>query len=169
MTKPNADLDKAGWTLQAIVAIQLTAALEHVHRELAALDGFGSGTPEVSVRASSDLTGPERYADARWTLTSAREDLRDAKDDVLRAIRELNEMCNAVIRLRAPKLVVKPEDAKKDLCCSHQSGKHAVIEWGDPLCMFTAQKSGLCQRHYMAWYRARVRDGIDVTKDHEPV
>ena len=168
MSKPNRDLDQAGWTLQHVVALQLTAALEHVHRELSAIDGFSSGTPEVSVRASADLTGPERHADARWALTSAREDLRDAKTTLLASIRDLSELCREVIGMRAPKTVVKPEDTKRDLCCSHQSGKHGVIEWGDALCMMPSVKSGLCQKHYMAWYRSRQRDGIDVSKDHEP-
>lgn len=168
MSKPNRDLDQAGWTLQAIIAVQLTAALEHVQRELSAIDGYGSGAPEVAVRASSDLTGPERYADARWALTDAREQLRDSKTAVLESIRDLHELCRQVLIMRTPKVVVKPEDTKRDLCCSHQSGKHAVIEWGDALCMMPSIKSGLCQKHYMAWYRSRQRDGIDVSKDHEP-
>lgn len=169
MSKPNRDLDQAGWTLQAIVAVQLTAALDHVQRELSAIDGFGSGAPEVAIRSSSDLTGPERYADARWALTDAREQLRDAKDAVLESIRDLHELCRRVLIMRTPKVVVKPEDTKRDLCCSHQSGKHAVIEWGDAHCFMPGVKSGLCQRHYMAWWRARTRDGIDISKDHEPL
>ena len=169
MTRPNRDLEVAGWSLQQVVAVSLTAALEHVHRELSTLDGFSSGAPEVSVHASAELTGPEWYADARWGLTSAREDLRDAKAAVLVSIRHLSELCTKVQTMRAPKVVVKPDDAKRDLCCSHQSGKHAVIEWGDPLCMMPGVKAGLCQAHYMAWWRARTRDNIDVSKDHEPV
>ena len=169
MPKPNRDLEVAGWSLQQVVAVSLTAALEHVQRELSTLDGYSSGAPEVAVHASAELTGPERYADARWGLTSAREDLRDAKVAVLVAIRELSELCTLVQGIRAPKVVVKPDDTKRDLCCSHQSGKHAVIEWGDALCIMPGVKSGLCQRHYMAWWRARQRDGIDVSKDHEPV
>jgi hypothetical protein len=169
MTKPNRDLDQAAWTLANVVAISLTAALEHIQRELSVLDGYSSGGPEVMVSASADLTGPERTADARWQLTSAREDLRDAKAAVLVSIRDLSQMCSQIMAMRVPKVVVKPEDRKKDLCCSHQSGKHAVVEWGDALCMMPGVKSGLCQAHYMAWYRARVRDGVDTAKDFEPV
>ena len=169
MTKPNRDLEQAGWTLTNVVAISLTSALEHIQRELSVLDGFSSGGPEVVVSASADLTGPERHADARWQMTNAREDLRDAKAAVLVSIRDLSELCQAVLAMRVPKVVVKPEDRKKDLCCSHQSGKHAVVEWGDALCMMPGVKAGLCQAHYMAWYRARVRDGIDTAKDFEPV
>ena len=169
MTQPNRDLDQAGWTLQHIVALQLSAALEHIQRELSAIDGFGSGAPEIAVRASAELTGPERYADARWSLTAVREDLRDAKAAVQESIRDLNELCGQVLKMRMPKVVVKPEDTKRDLCCSHQQGKHACVEWGDPLCMMPSVKSGLCQAHYMAWYRSRQRDNIDVSKDHEPL
>jgi hypothetical protein len=169
MTQPNRDLEVAGWSLQQTVAVSLTAALQHVQRELSILDGYSSGTPEVAVRASADLTGPERYAHARWELTEAREQLRDAKTAVLVSIRDLSELCATVIAMRAPKVVVKPDDTKRDLCCSHQQGKHAAVEWGDPLCMMTSFKAGLCQAHYMAWFRARVRDNIDVSKDHQPL
>ena len=168
MPKPNRDLEVAGWSLQQVVSVSLTAALEHVQRELSTLDGYSAGAPEVAVHASAELTGPERYADARWGLTSAREDLRDAKVAVLVAIRELSELCTLVQGMRAPKVVVKPDDTKRDLCCTHQQGKHANVEWGDVLCMMPGVKAGLCQKHYQAWYRARLRDGIDVSKDHEP-
>ena len=168
MPKPNRDLEVAGWSLQQVVSVSLTAALEHVQRELSTLDGYSSGAPEVAVHASAELTGPERYADARWGLTNAREDLRDAKVAVLVAIRELSELCTLVQGMRAPKVVVKPDDTKRHLCCSAQQGKHANVEWGDAHCMMPGIKAGLCQAHYMAWYRARVRDGVDVSKDHEP-
>jgi hypothetical protein len=169
MTRPNRDLEEAGWSLQQVVAVSYTAAGEHVQRELSTVDGYGSGAPEVAVHASAELTGPERYADARWSLTNALEDLRDAKAGVLIAIRELSELCTRVQAMRAPKVVVKPEEVKQDLCCSNQHGKHAVIEWGDPLCVRRADRKGLCQKHYQAWYRARVRDNIDVSKDHQPL
>ena len=166
--RPNRDLDAAGYSLQHVIANQVTLALEHIARELSAIDGYGSGAPEVAVSASSELTGPERYADARWQLTSAREDLRDAKTRVLEAVRQLSEVCVQTIALRAPRDVVKPPD-RSGLCCTGQQGKHATIEWGDPLCMMPGIKSGMCQAHYMAWYRARKRDNIDVSKDFEPL
>lgn len=168
MTAPNRDLEQAGWTLQQIVAVQLTAALEHIHRELSALDGYSSGSPEVSVRAESELTSVERAAEARWALSNAREDLRDQKAEVLRQIRELNDLCNLVLRMRQPKVITKPEDQKRNLCCSGQSGLHAQIEWGDPLCMMPAVKKGLCQKHYDAWRYARRRDGISTDGDYQP-
>lgn len=166
--RPNRDLDQAGYSLQHVIAAQLTAALDHIARELNSLDGYGSGTPEVSVSASAELTAPERYADARWNLTCALDDLKDAKNELLACVRQMSEQCVRVMGMRAPRDVVKPPD-RSGLCCSGQAGKHAYIEWADPLCMMPAIKSGLCQAHYMSWYRARKRDGIDVTKDHEPL
>lgn len=167
MTAPNVDLWQAGTALQGYVAQNLTAALQHIARELSALDGFPERGDNVSVSATSELTSVERHADGRWQLTSAREDLRDHKAAVLLAIRELNEAINAAMRIRAPRDVTQP-NKKTGLCCSNQLGKHGVLEWGDPLCMMTAAKAGLCQAHYMAWYRARIRDGIDTSRDFEP-
>lgn len=168
MTQANRDLEQAGWQLQTLVAVALTNALSHVQRELSVLDGHPERGEQVPVRASAELTTVERTADARWALTDAREELRDAKANVLLAIRELNELCNRVLRMRQPKVVTKPDDTK-GLCCSNQAGKHGVVEWGDPLCLRNGVKAGLCGAHYQAWYRARLRDGIDTTKDYEPV
>ncbi len=169
MTQPNRDLYQAGAALCDYVATNLTAALEHVQRELSTLDGYGGGSdPGMKVTASSELTSVERTADARWAMTDAREQLRDLKAQVLVSIRELNEYINEVQRMRVPKVVVKPEDKKRDLCCSGIAGKHKADVWGDPLCMLPAVKAGLCSAHYMAWYRARRADGIDVSKDHQP-
>ena len=167
MTQPNRDLEQAGWQLQSIVAVNLTNALAHCVRELSILDGFSERGDTVHVTASSEMTTVERQADARWQMTNAREDLRDAKAHVLLAIRELNELCNQVMRMRQPKQVTKP-DKKEGLCCSNQSGKEGVVEWGDPLCLDTPTKGGLCARHYMAWYRARQKAGVDISKDFEP-
>ena len=170
MTQPNRDLSQAAHTLETIVAVRLTAALEHVHRELSALDGFPSRGEQVHVRASSELTSVESQADARWQMTDAREELRDLKDEVLLSIRTLSERCDAVMRLRLPREITKP-DNKEGLCCSNQQGKHAAHEWGDGTCLAhgLTNRGGLCETHWKAWYRARKRDGIDTSKDFTPV
>ena len=168
MTKPNRDLWQAGAALQDYIATNVTSALEHIHRELTILDGYPAGNDEPNVTATSELTSVERTVDARWALTNAREDLRDHKAQVLAAIRELNEFVNMVQRMRVPRVSVKPEDKKRDLCCSGGTGKHAALEWHDPTCMMPAVKAGLCTAHYHAWYRARKRDGIDTSRDFEP-
>lgn len=167
MTQPNVDLWQAGQQLANHVALNLSAALEHIQRELSIIDGFPERGEQVAVRASAELTTVERAAEARWQLTDAREQLRDQKATVLREIRDLNEYINLVMRLRVPKQVTKP-DAKDGLCCSNQAGRHGVIEWGDPLCTRNPTKSGLCEPHYRKWLAARQRDGVDTSKDYEP-
>lgn len=46
-------------------------------------------------------------------------------------------------------------------CRDGQAGKDGAIEWGDPLCSGPAEKSGLCSRHYMRWYRWKREHGLD--------
>lgn len=46
-------------------------------------------------------------------------------------------------------------------CRDGQTGKDGTIEWGDPLCVEPSEKSGLCSKHYMAWYRWRRATGVD--------
>lgn len=169
MTQPNRDLWQAGAALQDYIATNLTNALAHIIQELSILDGFPERGDTVQVTASSELTSVERTADARWQLTNAREDIRDAKARVLKEITELNHLCNLVIAMRAPKVVVKPEDKLKGCCCAGQKGLDGVIEWGDPLCVMPAVKKGMCQSHYFRYYRWSLAHGVDRTdKDFEP-
>jgi len=156
----------------------------HLVQEMHLLDGYASrGGDDVIVSSSGrtirvideqgvpdavPVTAVEAAMISRMDLFGFIEHLRAKHGELLRTVRELNELIVAGSKLRQPKTVVKPEDQKRNLCCSGQSGKHAQIEWGDPLCMMPAMKAGLCQAHYMAWYRARQRDGIDTSKDHEP-
>ena len=167
MTQPNVDLWQAGASLQGYIAQNLTAALQHIARELSALDGFPERGDQLSVRASAEMTSVERHAEGRWALTNAREDLRDRKAAALLSIRELNEAINEAMRLRAPRDVTQP-NKNQGLCCSNQLGLHAVIEWGDALCLRLPVKKGLCEKHWKAYYRACERDGVDRTKDYEP-
>ncbi len=170
MTRPNRDLDQAGHTLQSVIALNLTNALEHIARELSILDGFPERGEQANVQATSELTSVERHADARYALTEARETLRDHKAQVLQSIRELNEYINVVMRMRQPRNVTQPK-AKEGLCCSNQAGKAGAIEeWGDALCldMGMSNRGGLCYKHWMAWYRYRKATGVDTSKDFEP-
>ena len=54
------------------------------------------------------------------------------------------------------------------ICADMQAGKDGAIEWGDPLCVMPSVKAGLCSKHYYAWYRWRVTNGVDTSRDHEP-
>ena len=170
MPKPNRDLEVAGWSLQNTISVNHTSALERLVRELAAVDGYGSGAPEVAVRSSADLTGPERHADARLEYLAMIDEVKTKGTAVLVAIRELNDAHTRAQALRAPKVIVNARD-KQGLCCSNQAGKHAVVEWGDALCMDNGDsaRGGLCDKHWWRWYRARKRDGIDVSKEFQPL
>jgi hypothetical protein len=185
MTRTDRDLDQAGHSLMHVIAPAYTACLIHLAQEMHLLDGYGSkGGDEVLVSSSGrtirvtdehgqpdniPVTGVEAAMIARMDLWSFLEGLRLKHGQLLREMRELNEMIVAGSRLRTPRHVVSPDDQKRNLCCTGQQGKHDAIAWGDPLCMMPAVKAGMCQAHYMAWYRARVRDNIDTSRDHEPV
>ena len=163
MTKPNRDMYQAGQTLQDITAPNLTAALEHLNREIHACDGFPEKGEQLGVHAESELTPTERAADMRYTLRNHVEDLRDAKAKVLADLRALNDAINAAMRIRAP----RPTPTKPSGMCD-QTGKEGAIEWGDPLCPMPAVKGGMCQAHYTRWRRHRIANGIDTSKDYEP-
>jgi hypothetical protein len=166
MTQPNRDLDQAGHTLQHVLAHNLTAALEHLARELHNVDGFPERGESLGVQATSELTSTERAADVRFDLRSKLEDLRDAKAHMLKALHVLNDEINEAMRMRVPKNVKAP--GKPTGLCD-QTGKEGAIEWGDPLCPMPAVKGGMCQAHYFRWYRHRQEHGIDVSNDHQPV
>lgn len=168
MTKANRDLDQAGYTLQHVIAINLTDALEHLAREIRNLDGFPERSESLGVHATSELTSVERAADARFDLQCMVEDLRDSKASVITTIRELNELCNDAMRMRVPKGVKAPA-GKSQVALCNQQGKEGNLEWGDPLCVRSADKGGMCQAHYQRWYRHRVALGIDVSGDHQPL
>ena len=163
MTKPNRDLENAGWSLQGIIAMNMTQALEHIHRELRCLDGFPERGEQVAVRSSSESTSVERTVETRYLLGDAREGLRDRKRDVLESIRLLNMAINHAMRLRVPQ-EVKPASTK-GLCCDGQQGKDGALEWADPLCLAQSTKRGLCARHYMAWRRWNLANGRDMADD----
>ena len=184
MTSPNRDLDQAGHSLQMVIAVSYSNTQDHIRREMSLLDGYGArGGDEVIVSSSGrtirvededgnpdnvPVTGVEAAMIARADLWSFLEGLELQKKRTLLEIRKLNELVVAGSRLRMPRNVVKPEDQKRNLCCSGQQGKHDAITWGDPLCMMPAVKKDLCQKHYDAWRYACNRDGIDRSKDYEP-
>ena len=184
MTAANRDLDQAGHSLQHVLAPGYSACMVHLVQEMHLLDGYASrGGDDVIVSSSGrtirvvdehgdpdnvPVTAVEAAMIARMDLFGFIEGLRAKHGELLRTVRELNELIVQGSRLRQPKAVVKPEDQKRNLCCSGQTGKHAQIEWGDPLCMMPAVKKDLCQKHYDAWRYACNRDGIDRSKDYEP-
>ena len=149
--KPNRQAVEAGEYFAGLVAVNLTAALEHIHRELTTCDGFGERGDSVVVSASSESTSTERAMMARYELTEMRESLRDALSEAVEAVRRLGWTAQAAMRLRAPQGVVAPNTAK--LCrdgITDRTRRWSIEDAGgfDPTCMSAVARLGLCRRHY---------------------
>jgi hypothetical protein len=169
VSKPNQRAEQAGYRLQAIIAPNITAALEHIGRELSVLDGWPERGDSVPVSASAELTSVERAANARFELTGAREDLRDKLDDAMAAIDSLQWHVQLILRMRVPrdvKGIAKPSTLCRDgITDATRAGS---LEWHDPTCMMPAVKKGLCQIHYDArryWCKTH---GVDTSNEYEP-
>ena len=147
--RPNRRAEDAGNLLAGIIATNLTAALEHLARELQCADGFGERGDNVAVHTSGVKRPTEAAMAARYELTEAREGLRDALDEAVEAIRRLGWAAQAAMRLRAPQDVVRPSTAKlcrdgitdRTRAWAMQSPDHAT-------CMRTQERLGLCEAHY---------------------
>lgn len=168
MTKPNRQAEEAGHTLSTIIATNITNALEHLARELTTCDGFGERGDSVTVSASSESTTTERAAMARYDLLEMRETLRDDLTEVMEAIRRLNWTTQKAMRLRAPKNVTQPNQAKLCRDGITDATRQGAIEWHDPTCMMTGTKVGLCQKHYDARRYWLTTHGIPDTGEHLP-
>jgi hypothetical protein len=169
MTRPNRDLDQAGHLLMNVMAVSYTQARHHLALELSYLDGYPAGNDEPNVTSTAELTTVERCADARLMISTIDMELEALKAETLGMVRALSEAINRANTHRAPRQVKRPDD-KTGLCCSNQAGKHDSLTWGDPLCLDIGDpaRGGLCPKHYMRWWRARKRDGIDVSREHQP-
>jgi hypothetical protein len=165
---PNRDLDQAGHLLMNVMALSFQQARAHLATEVSYCDGYPAGNDSPNVTASAELTSVERAASARYDLSTIDMELQALKVETLGMIRALNEAINRAASTRVPRTVVKPEDKKKDLCCTGQVGKEGAIEWGDPLCLMPAVKANMCQAHYYRWYRHRQDHGIDTSRDFAP-
>ena len=148
--RPNRQAEDAGHLLQTLIAINITNALEHLNRELSTCDGFGERGDSVSVSSSTESTSTERATMARYELTAMREELRDHLTDTVESIRRLNWCTQQAMRLRAPKNVVQPNQAKLCRDGITDATRKGSVEWHDPTCMMPAAKLGLCQKHYDA-------------------
>ena len=189
MTDPrNARVMQLGWIMTELLARDVTAALEAINERLARADGYPTQTIGASAPAGeprpvlsglcescerprpcyihdgASLTTVERAADQRYRYGLQREELRDRIEGLEIAVNSTLRYARMVLGTPLAEDVTQAVP----MCRDNQVGKHAVDEWGDPLCPMTADKGGLCQRHYLAWWRARDRDGINVRGDHEP-
>jgi hypothetical protein len=162
VTKPNRRAEEAGYTLQTIIAANISNALDHLTRELSVCDGFGERGESVSVSSSTESTTTERAMMARYQLTEMRESLRDALNEAIEAINRLNWTTQQAMRIRSPRDVVQP---KQDKLCRDgitDATRQGSLEWHDPTCMKTADKLGLCSAHYMARRRWAENNAIEL-------
>lgn len=141
-------------------------ALDKLARESATL-GWAERGEDAHVSTSRGDTLVERHAGRAAHL----QGLRDQIAAEVRAIVEHAEDRHAADGLEFAIGAVwrgeRPPERPVS-CCDNQVGKHGAERWGDPLCHMPPVKAGLCQRHYMAWYRARQDDGIDTSRDFQP-
>lgn len=150
MSKPNQRAEQAGHRLQQIIAPNITAALEHIIRELSVCDGWPERGDSVAVSSSLGASTTERAMQARYELTEARERLRDKLNETIDAIDSLGWEALSILRMRVPRDEKPP--ATEKLCRDGitDATRTGSLEWHDPTCMMPSVKLGLCQRHYDA-------------------
>jgi len=145
------------------LAASYPASAEQLLTHLARLDGYsGGGQSEKVSGAGSALTAVEAAADRRLTLVARLEQLRARRAEALAAIGALVREVDRATRMVTP----DTPPPVVPLCRDGQHGRDGTLEWGDPLCMRTADKVGLCHAHYMASRRWREAHGIDTSRDY---
>lgn len=157
----NLRADRLGWILQHHTAELITALLEHVSEELAAISHYpGQSTNPVSGGGLSIKVLDENGQPDRIPVTSveaavfhgthwreAREDLRDRLDGLEVAINELNRFCRRKLGTRLPRHIVELCDGR-----DYDGAKLPWVPyshdpangWIDPTCREAAGYSGLC-------------------------
>lgn len=158
----NARLLNAADKLAQHVAPLVTQAVEALRERLSHLDGYPGGGEQGGKVHTSDTTTPtERVAAQRYTYNATLEQLRDAITDCCHTIDLLGRQADEALRDCVP----ESRTAEMAVCRDAQHGKDGALEWGDVLCMRAPAKAGLCNAHYLRWYRWRTTHGIDVGKD----
>lgn len=157
-TRKDTRLEQAGWTLSELVAKGYPEGRDHLERNLAVTDGYSTGTPEVMVSGSAELTTVEAAAQARMQIHLMIGEGELLHQRVREVVRDLSRWCTDAVKFNQPRST-QPAD-KTDLCCSNQHGRHRAEEWGDALCLDRAYADGLCASHYKKWRLACIKDGV---------
>ena len=167
--KPNKTATDAAYRLEAIHAPNLTAALEHLLRELSLADGYGERGESVNVTSSAELTPTEAAANARYELGMMREELRDALTVAVDGIDKLGWVIQRAMRLRAPRGVQAANAAKLCRDGLTDASRPGAVEWHDPTCCAGAVSRGLCKPHYDAMRYWRATHGLEPLAELDPV
>jgi hypothetical protein len=87
-----------------LAAGNIPAALEHLNREEASLDGYSASVWPDGLPRGSGATDPvTRLLEARYTVRTAREDLRDCIEAVCQTIDSLVYLVNKSQGVRVPR------------------------------------------------------------------
>ena len=102
-TRPNERVDTQARVLEGL-AIDVTRALEHIQRELAATDWHtGDSADNAGGTKGGEPASPtERVALARYDLTGRREDIRDWIDALESVSRSGRFLVDEALKIRSP-------------------------------------------------------------------
>lgn len=146
-----------------ITALAVTQGVEQLRAErVRALDG--PDREDSAGRSSNETSTTERNANEAYRLGLLIEDLRDAVEGFEIAHRHLQHLAEDAKWTRAFGAPA-PSVPEIPVCRDNQLTKRGNIEWGDATCGLAPVKLGLCQAHYMAFYRWRQRNDVETKSD----
>lgn len=132
-----------------------------LERKARAMSGSSSGSTD-KVHTSLGSSTTETRALAAVHIQERLDRVAYLNERLGEIIREARQIIHRDMRGDHQDL---PEPEQVIPCKHGQVGKAGAIEWGDPTCDFPPDKSAMCGRHYQAWRRFRIRNGIDTSKD----
>lgn len=136
------------------LCVDVPRAIELNRAQRDQIDGYPSGSSDVTVHTSRGTSSVEHSAMALELLN------REA-DDILEHINALAAVCGDmldIIRHRAPRLSAEEKAA---MLCSGGVNLPGAIVWSDPLCrnvQSPGRRDGLCDKCRMAQSRWRRRE-----------
>lgn len=148
-----------------LLATEAAKALQHLTQERQQLDGWptatmGDGTP----RAGNSSTIPERQTEARTTIDTHINQIRDDITTIATIASSALDVCRQANSYRAP----NPPRDQPTYCRDNQTRRDGTIEWGDPTCLNLPDKAGLCSACYLREWRWRKANNLG-PRDIEPL
>lgn len=148
------------------LAPAITLARWALEAQIARIDGWPGTSTDPHVRTSRGTSSTEAAGARRAELAADYQQLHDDLVAMDTTVSDLLRMCRRI------HTGVEPDEDDHGpaipLCMEGQTGKEGSIVWGDVTCAMPAVKGGMCQAHYLAWYRHRRSAGIDTSRDHQP-
>jgi hypothetical protein len=161
VVRPHHRTEQVGLALVHQVAPVVSMALVHLAREVVVFDGWAMRGDSAG-RGTSASTVPEAAVLARDQFTTMMEDINDAVWGLEIAAKHLAKLSSDAIGKRLPAAIDMPR------CRDAQFGKDAPLWSDDEKCPALPDKGGLCQRHYSAWRRHCIAEGLDTSHHYEP-